>query len=46
MTENFDVIVQVKDDLRKSLIFGINSRLAIATILGLSGHHHEIMPLV
>ena len=38
MTENFDAKVKVRDDLMAGLIFGIESRPAIAIILGLAGY--------
>ena len=46
MVEKFDVIVQIKDDLRKGLVFGLGARLPIAKVLGFTGYAHEVMPLM
>ena len=44
MVEDFDIVLQLKNDLKKRLIFGLDARLPIAKILGFSGYRHEILP--
>ena len=43
MSENFDIKVPIKDELKKDLIFGIEARLPIGVILGFNGFHHQVM---
>jgi len=38
MIENFDVKVQIRDDLKKGLMFGLGARLPIAKVLGFAGY--------
>ena len=45
MVENFEIKVEIKEDLKKVLIFGLHSRLPIGTILGFVGYRHDVMPL-
>ena len=44
MAQNFSLKVEIKEDLKKGLIFGIKSRPAIGSILSFSGYKHQIMP--
>lgn len=46
MSTNFDVKVPIKDELKKSLIFGLGSRLPIGVILGFVGFRHDVSPLM
>ena len=46
MQQIFQVKAPLRDELSKNLIFGINSRLAAATILKFVGYQHEVMPLM
>ena len=38
--------VPLKEKLKKNLIFGLNSRLPIALILGFFGWRQEVLPLM
>lgn len=38
--------VQIRDDLKKNTILGIESRLPISLIFGMSGYRNEVMPLL
>ena len=38
MVEKFDIKVQVKDELKKGLMFGLGARLPIANVLGFAGY--------
>ena len=46
LRQDWNVKVQIRDDLKKSLIFGFESRLPIAVILGFAGYRHEILPVM
>ena len=46
MSQNIDVKVPIKEDLKKGLIFGLEARLPIGVILGFSGFTHEALPLM
>ena len=46
MSEHFDIIVPIKEDLKKTLIFGFKSRPTIALSLGFLGYRHEVLPLL
>ena len=46
MSDNFDTTLPIRYELRKELIFGLESRLPIAIILGYSGYQHQVMPLM
>ena len=46
MCEQFDTKVDIKDDLRKGLIFGLKARLPIAMILSFAGYRHEVTPML
>ena len=43
---NFDIKVQIKEDLKKSLIFGLQARLPIGVILGFVGYRHHVLPIM
>ena len=44
MNKKIDIKVPIKDELKKNLIFGIESRLPIAMILSYAGYRHQVMP--
>ena len=44
MSKIFDAKVAIRDEFRKELLFGLEARLPIAMILGLSDHRHEVLP--
>ena len=44
MSKKTDIKVPIKDELRKQLIFGMESRLPIAMILGYAGYRHQVIP--
>ena len=46
MSHNFDLKVPIKSELKKVLIFNLNSRLPIAEILGFLGYRQDVMPLM
>ena len=46
MSESFDLKVQIRDNLKKDLIFGLKARLPIGVILGFVGYTHQVMPLM
>ena len=46
MSEHFDKNVPIKEELSANLIFGLESRLPIATILQFVDYRHEVMPLI
>ena len=46
MQAQFETKVAIKEDLRKTLIFGIEARLPIGLILGFYGYRHEVMHLM
>ena len=46
MSEDFNIKVRIKNDLRRGLIFGIKARLPIGIILSFAGYRHEVMPLL
>ena len=46
MSENFDVIVSIRDELKRELILGLKARPAIALILGFSGYRHQVNPVM
>ena len=39
----YNVKVKIKENLKKSLVFGIQARLPVAMILGFSGYRHEVV---
>lgn len=43
--EVFDIIVNIKDPLRKKLIFKLEARLPIAVILGFVAHRNKVISL-
>ena len=45
-TTGIDVRVQIKQELKKNLIFGIQSRPAIGMILSFFGFSHEVFELM
>ena len=44
--ENLDIKVQIKNELRTKLIFGLQARPPIGLILGFLGYRHEVMHLM
>ena len=44
MSKKIYIKVPIKDELRKNLIFGMDSRLPIAMILGYAGYRHQVVP--
>ena len=46
MVENFSIKVQIREDLKKGLIFGLEARLPIGIILGYLGFRHEVVRLM
>ena len=46
MAENFDIIVPIRENLKKGLVFDLKARLPIGIILGLTGYRHESLPLM
>ena len=43
---HFDFKVPIKENLKTGLIFGLQSRLAIAEIIAYLGFRHEVIPLM
>ena len=46
MSEMFNIKVPIRNELRKSLIFGLQARLQIGVILSFTGYHNEVLPLM
>ena len=46
MSEQFDIKVPIKDELKKNLILGIQARPPIGIILGFTGYRHLVLPLL
>ena len=46
MSENFDVKVQIREELKIGLVFGFGARLPIATFLSYVGYHDEVLELM
>ena len=46
MIELHDILVPIRNELRKHLIFGIEARLPIGMILSFYGYHHQMMRLM
>ena len=44
--KQFDIKVQIREDLKSSLIFGLGARPPIGIILGFVAFRHEVMPLM
>ena len=44
MSDTFDIIVPIKDNLRKELIFNLKARASINSILRYMGYSHEVIP--
>ena len=45
MAEIFDIKVQIKEDLKKCLVFGLGARLPIGLVLGFTGFSHEVLQI-
>ena len=45
LREKFDIKVQIKQDMLKGLVFGLNSRIAIGVVFGFVGNRYEAIPL-
>ena len=43
---DFDAKVQIKEELKKGLIFGFRARLPIGIILGFVAIRHQVIPLM
>ena len=46
MSEHFDIIVPIKEELKKGLVFGMKARPTIALFLGFLGYRHEVIPMM
>ena len=46
MSECLDIKVEIKEDMKKNLIFNIQARLPIGILLGFLGYMHEVAPLM
>lgn len=46
MSEKYDIIVPIKDNLKKKLIFRMKSRVAIGVIMSYFGFRHEALDLL
>ena len=46
MSEAHDILVPIRDELKKDLIFGIKARPPTGLILGFAGFRHEVIPLM
>ena len=46
MSDKIDIRVQIRQDLMKSLIFGIHARPPIGHILSFLGYSHEVIPIM
>ena len=46
MNELFDIKTPIKDELRKGLILGLNTRLPIGIVLGFAGYRDQVFPLL
>ena len=46
MVETFDIKAPIVDELKRGLVFGLQARLPIGSILSFAGYHHQIMPLM
>ena len=46
MSENFDIKVKIREELKSSLIFGLQARPPIAHILAYFGYSYEVMHLM
>ena len=41
-----EIAVEIKEELKKGLIFGLEARPAIGIILGFYGYQHQVMKLM
>ena len=46
MSDNLDIKVSIKEELKSVLIFGLQARPPIAHILSFLGYIHEVMPIM
>ena len=46
LNKKFNIIVPIKEDLMKCLIFGQTSREPVRLILSFYGHQKEVLPLM
>ena len=46
MAQNLDIIVPIRENLKKGLVFDLRARLPIGITLGLIGYQHEALPLM
>ena len=46
MSEPLQILVPIREELKKNLIFGIEARLPIGIILGFYGFRHQVMKLM
>ena len=46
LRDTWDIKADIKEEMKKGLIFGLRARLPIGMILGYVGYRHEVMPLL
>ena len=46
MSDKIDIRVQIRQDLMKSMIFGLQARPPIGHILSFLGYFHEVIPIM
>ena len=46
MNETFDIKESIRDELKKNLVFRLQSRLPIGVILGFVGYRNKMIPLM
>ena len=42
----FDIKASIRDELKKSLILGLDARPPIGIVLGFAGYYHQVIPLL
>ena len=46
MSQSFDIRVQIKESMKKELVFGLVARPAIGIILSYFGYQNEVMHIM
>ena len=46
MSEDYDIKVQIKEDLKRGLIFGLRARPSIGIVLGFAGYENQVTHLM